>query len=72
MKRVVITGMGTVNPLGNNVADFWKGIVDNKIGFSFVDKFDSSRTGVSIAGTVKNFNEEDYYNADCITFICMC
>ena len=39
MKRVVITGMGTVNPLGNNVADFWKGIVDNKIGFSFVDKF---------------------------------
>ena len=62
MKRVVITGMGTVNPLGNNVADFWKGIVDNKIGFSFVDKFDSSRTGVSIAGTVKNFNEEDYYN----------
>ena len=62
MKRVVITGMGTVNPLGNNVADFWKGIVDNKIGFSFVDKFDSSRTGVSIAGTVKDFNEENYYN----------
>ena len=62
MKRVVITGMGTVNPLGNNVSDFWNGIVDNKIGFSFIDKFDSSRTGVSVAGTIKNFNEEDYYN----------
>lgn len=62
MKRVVITGMGTVNPLGNNVSDFWQGIVENKIGFSFVDKFDTSKTGVSIAGAVKNFNEEDYYN----------
>lgn len=62
MKRVVITGMGTVNPLGNNVSDFWNGIVDNKIGFSFIDKFDSSKTGVSVAGTIKNFNEEDYYN----------
>ncbi|HAP78926.1 MAG TPA: beta-ketoacyl-[acyl-carrier-protein] synthase II [Ruminococcus sp.] len=62
MKRVVITGMGTVNPLGNNVSDFWNGIVDNKIGFSFIDKFDSSKTGVSVAGTVRNFNEEDYYN----------
>ena len=37
MKRVVITGMGTVNPLGNNVTDFWNGIVENKIGFSFID-----------------------------------
>ena len=41
MKRVVITGLGTINPLAVNVTDFWNSIKANKIGFSFIDSFDT-------------------------------
>ncbi|MCQ2490538.1 MAG: beta-ketoacyl-ACP synthase II [Ruminococcus sp.] len=61
-RRVVITGLGAVTPLGTGVDKFWEGIKANKIGFSFVDKFDTERTGVKIAGIVRDFNEEDYYD----------
>ncbi|MBE6862552.1 MAG: beta-ketoacyl-[acyl-carrier-protein] synthase II [Ruminococcus sp.] len=65
-RRVVITGMGAVTPLGTGVEKFWNGIVENKIGFSFIDKFDSEGTGVKIGGIVRDFNEEDYYGEkDC-------
>ncbi len=65
-RRVVITGMGAVTPLGTGVEKFWNGIVENKIGFSFIDKFDSEATGVKIGGIVRDFNEEDYYGEkDC-------
>ena len=50
MKRVVITGMGTVNPLGNNVKDFWNNIKDNKLGFSYIDQFDATNFPVKIVG----------------------
>lgn len=56
MKRVVITGMGTVNPLGNNVSDFWDNIVANKLGFSYIDQFDASDFNVKIVGAVKDFD----------------
>jgi 3-oxoacyl-[acyl-carrier-protein] synthase II len=61
-RRVVITGMGAVTPLGTGVEKFWEGVKENKIGFSFIDKFDTERTGVKIAGIVRDFNEEDYYD----------
>lgn len=65
-RRVVITGMGAVTPLGTGVEKFWNGIVENKIGFSFLDGFDTERTGVKIGGIVRDFNEEDYYGEkDC-------
>ena len=41
MRRVVITGMGTVNPLGKNVEEFWANIKANKNGLSYVDQFDT-------------------------------
>lgn len=56
MKRVVITGMGTVNPLGNNVKDFWNNIVENKLGFSYIDQFDTTDFDVKVAGSVKGFD----------------
>lgn len=56
MKRVVITGMGTVNPLGNSVTEFWENIVSNKLGFSYVDQFDVSDFNVKIVGAVKDFD----------------
>ena len=61
-RRVVITGMGAVTPLGTGVEKFWEGIKANKIGFSFIDKFDTERTGVKIAGIVRDFDETAYYD----------
>ena len=63
-RRVVITGMGAVTPLGTGVEKFWEGVKANKIGFSFIDKFDTERTGVKIAGIVRDFNEEDYFGVE--------
>lgn len=63
-RRVVITGMGAITPLGTGVEKFWKGIRENKLGISFIDMFDTERTGVKIAGIVRDFNEEDYYGVE--------
>ena len=56
MKRVVITGMGTVNPLGKNVPEFWENIKENKLGFSYIDQFDASDFDIKIVGAVKDFD----------------
>lgn len=60
-RRVVITGMGAVTPLGTGVDKFWNGIKENKIGFSYIDKFDTERIGVKIGGIVRDFDETAYY-----------
>ncbi len=60
-RRVVITGMGAVTPLGTGVDKFWNGIKENKIGFSYIDSFENNRTGVKIGGIVRDFNEADYF-----------
>ena len=61
-RRVVITGMGAVTPLGTGVEKFWEGIKANQIGYSFIDIFDTERTGVKIAGLVRDFDESAYYD----------
>lgn len=61
-KRVVITGMGAVTPLGTGVEKFWEGIKENKIGFSYIDMFDTENTGVKIGGIVRDFDESAYYD----------
>ncbi len=61
-RRVVITGLGAVTPLGTGVDKFWKGIKANKLGISFIDAFNTERTGVKIAGVVRDFNEEEYFD----------
>ncbi|MDO5560421.1 MAG: beta-ketoacyl-ACP synthase II [Oscillospiraceae bacterium] len=55
MRRVVITGVGTVNSLGNNSKEYWNNVVGEKLGFSYVDKFDSETLGVHIVSQVKDF-----------------
>jgi len=59
-RRVVITGMGTVNPLGNNVQDTWAAVKAGKSGVSRVTKFDVSNYAAQIAGEVKNFDPSDF------------
>ena len=61
-RRVVITGMGAITPFGTGVEKFWEDVKANKIGFSFIDKFDTERTGVKIAGVVRDFDETQYYD----------
>ncbi len=62
-KRVVITGMGTVNPLGVNVEQSWRRIVDGVSGVAPITLFDSSELQVKIACEVKGFDPEMYMEA---------
>lgn len=55
MRRVVITGMGTVNSLGKNKDEYWKSITEGKLGFSYIEKFDTTDFDVKIVSQVKDF-----------------
>ncbi|GEL67282.1 beta-ketoacyl-ACP synthase II [Marinilactibacillus psychrotolerans] len=55
MRRVVITGLGAVTPLGNNVEDFWNGLKTGKNGIGPLTKFDGTSINVHVAGEVKDF-----------------
>jgi 3-oxoacyl-[acyl-carrier-protein] synthase II len=59
-RRVVITGLGAVTPLANNVADTWNGIVNGKSGISTIDSFDISNFATTFGGVIRNFNIGDY------------
>ncbi len=61
MRKVVITGMGTVNPLGNNVQDTWNSVVGEKSGIGTITRFDASHLPTQIAGEVKDFDYKQYY-----------
>ncbi|WP_092924418.1 beta-ketoacyl-ACP synthase II [Romboutsia hominis] len=61
-KRVVITGLGCVTPIGNNKEDFWKNIKAGVCGIDTVTRFDASTFQTQIAGEVKDFNPEEYIN----------
>lgn len=60
MKRVVITGMGAITPLGLNVEEFWSGLKEGRHGFGEITKFDSSEYKAHMAGEVKGFVGKDY------------
>ncbi len=55
-RRVVITGIGTVNPTGNNVEESWKSIREGRHGIAPITAFDASESSVKVAGEVKNFD----------------
>lgn len=59
MERVVITGIGTVSPIGNNTVEFWENIKNDQHGIALITKFDASATGISVAAEVKNFNGKE-------------
>ena len=59
-RRVVITGLGAVTPLANNVADTWEGIINGKSGISPIDSFDISSFATTFGGVIRNFNIGDY------------
>ena len=57
-RRVVITGMGAVTPIGNNVNEFWSNAKEGKLGIDFIKLLDNDLIDVKIAGEVKDFNPE--------------
>ena len=57
-RRVVITGMGAVTPLGSTVDSFWDGLKNGVCGIDYIKKFDTSDFKVKIAGEVKGFDPE--------------
>ncbi|MEN3015100.1 MAG: beta-ketoacyl-ACP synthase II [bacterium] len=59
-RRVVVTGLGTINPLGNTVDEFWQNLVNGKNGITFNDRIDTSNFDCKIAGLVKNFDPYNY------------
>ncbi len=60
MKRVVITGLGALTPLGNTVEEFWKNIVAGKSGAGPITKFDTTKFKTHFACEVKDFRAEEY------------
>lgn len=59
-RRVVITGMGMVSPLGNNVKDTWDNIIEGKSGVSDIEHFDASQFSTRFAAQVKDFDASQY------------
>ena len=60
MKRVVISGIGAVTPLGNNIEEYWNGLVKGQSGADMITHFDTEHFRTKFACEVKNFNIEDY------------
>ena len=61
-RRVVITGLGAVTPIGNSVEEFWQGIKDGRCGIEKITLFNTEEFKVKLAAEVKNFNPEDYFD----------
>ena len=59
-RRVVVTGLGAVTPIGNNVDDFWTSVKAGKIGFDHIKKFDTTDYKCHIAAELKDFNPQDF------------
>lgn len=59
-RRVVVTGLGAVTPIGNNVDDFWASVKAGKIGFDHITKFDTTDYKCHIAAELKAFNPQDF------------
>lgn len=62
LRRVVITGLGALTPIGNNVPDFWNALINGVSGAGPITRFDASKFKTQIACEVKNFNIENYFD----------
>ena len=61
-RRVVVTGMGLISPIGNNVADSWRNACEGVSGIGIVDTFDTSGFSSRIGGLIKNLDVSQYVN----------
>jgi len=61
-KRVVVTGLGAVTPLGNSIPAYWEGLVNGRPGADFIKQFDVTKFKTKFACEVKGFNPEDFFD----------
>ena len=62
-RRVVVTGMGAVTPLGNDVPAYWNGLKAGKNGIDFITRFDTADLKAKLAAEVKDFDPKVYMDA---------
>ena len=61
-RRVVITGLGAITPIGNDVDEFWNGIKEGKCGIDEIKSFDITGNKIKLAAEVKDYNSEEYFD----------
>lgn len=59
-RRVVVTGLGAITPIGNSIDSFWNSVKEGKNGIEKIKSFDTTDFKVKVAAEVKNFNAEEY------------
>ncbi|MBW4639293.1 MAG: beta-ketoacyl-ACP synthase II [Gloeocapsa sp. UFS-A4-WI-NPMV-4B04] len=62
-KRVVVTGVGALTPIGNNPTEYWEGLLGGRSGIGLITLFDAAQHKCRIAGEVKGYNPQDYLDA---------
>lgn len=62
LKRVVVTGLGTINPLGNNISEYWNGLVNGVSGCDLITYFDTSKFKTKFACEVKNYDAGNFFD----------
>ena len=62
MKRVVVTGLGAITPIGNNVKDFWEGLINGRNGVGEITHFDHTNYKTHFAAEVKNYDPLNYFD----------
>ncbi|MCC6600484.1 MAG: beta-ketoacyl-ACP synthase II [Crocinitomicaceae bacterium] len=62
LKRVVITGMGALTPIGNTVSEYWQGLVNGVSGANLITRFDASKFKTRFACELKNFNIDNFFD----------
>ena len=61
-RRVVVTGLGCISPVGNTVDEFWSSLLSGKSGVSNIDVFDASQMSVKFSASIDNFDAEKYFD----------
>ena len=61
LKRVVVTGLGALTPIGNTIPEFWENLKAGKSGAAPITRFDSTSFKTKFAGEITNFNPSDYF-----------
>lgn len=62
LKRVVVTGLGALTPIGNNISEYWEGLVNGKSGCAPITYFDTEKFKTKFACEVKNYNPTDFFD----------
>lgn len=62
IKRVVVTGLGALTPIGNNIEEYWEGLKNGKSGSAPITHFDNEKFKTKFACEIKNYNPEDYFD----------